>query len=181
MGNRKVYPNRGKPGGYDLYTDLLVHFIRDVRKDLDAADMRFVIGVMGIGGKLDLENPTRYTPMHHDFRQAMAKPASMPESGGNVVAVFTERYWDDQLSELDRRWNQVKKKRKELKQDQSMTPAQREAALAAYEAEIFTAQEIKILEVGKSNATFHYLGSAKILGRIGRAFAEAMLATQSLP
>jgi len=31
-----VYPNQGKAGGYDLYADLLGHFIRDVRKDLSA-------------------------------------------------------------------------------------------------------------------------------------------------
>jgi alpha-galactosidase len=31
-----VYPNRGKPGGYDKYTECMAHFIRDVRKDLKA-------------------------------------------------------------------------------------------------------------------------------------------------
>ncbi len=39
-----------KPGGYDLYGQLLASFIRDVRKDLSAPKMPFVIGVMGIGG-----------------------------------------------------------------------------------------------------------------------------------
>ncbi|MBM3272331.1 sialate O-acetylesterase [Candidatus Kaiserbacteria bacterium] len=32
-------------GGYDLYANLLGHFIRDVRKDLSAPNMPFVIGV----------------------------------------------------------------------------------------------------------------------------------------
>ncbi len=45
-----MYPNQHKPGGYDLYADLLGHFIRDVRKDLSAPKMPFVIGVMGIDG-----------------------------------------------------------------------------------------------------------------------------------
>ena len=42
-----VYPNREKPGGYDLYSELLADFIRDVRKDLNAPGMPFVIGVHG--------------------------------------------------------------------------------------------------------------------------------------
>ena len=45
-----TYHNRMKPGGYDQYAELLAHLIRDVRKDLSAPKMPFVIGVMGIGG-----------------------------------------------------------------------------------------------------------------------------------
>lgn len=29
--NGKAYPNRGNPGSYDAYTEVLSHFIRDVR------------------------------------------------------------------------------------------------------------------------------------------------------
>lgn len=32
----RVYPEQDKAGGYDLYAELLGHFIRDVRKDLSA-------------------------------------------------------------------------------------------------------------------------------------------------
>ena len=34
-------------------------------------------------------------------------------------------------------------------------------------------KELEILEVGVSNAAYHYLGSSKILGQIGKAFADA--------
>ena len=44
------YPNQNQPGGYDEYSQLLANFIRDVRKDLSAPKMPFVIGVMGIDG-----------------------------------------------------------------------------------------------------------------------------------
>ncbi len=83
-----TYPDRDKPGGYDLYSTLLAQFIRDVRKDLGASQMPFVIGVMGVGGlneELDL------------FRQAMAAPAALPEFQGNVAAVQTAPFWDDAL------------------------------------------------------------------------------------
>ncbi len=45
-----TYDKQIKPGGYDMYGELLAHLIRDVRKDLSAPKMPFVIGVMGIGG-----------------------------------------------------------------------------------------------------------------------------------
>ena len=31
------------------------------------------------------------------------------------------------------------------------------------------------MDIGVSNAAYHYLGSAKIMARIGKAFAEAMI------
>jgi hypothetical protein len=45
-----TYPDRGKPERFAAYSDLLAHFIRDVRKDFAAPQMPFVIGVMGVGG-----------------------------------------------------------------------------------------------------------------------------------
>ena len=76
-----VYPNQGMAGGYDLYADLLGHFIRDVRKDLSAPKMPFVIGVMGIDGMKGNKN----APMMH-FREAQRKPTTLDEFKGNVFA-----------------------------------------------------------------------------------------------
>ena len=45
-----TYPNRDKPGGYDAYSTAMAHFIRDVRRDLNAPKLPFVIGVLGVGG-----------------------------------------------------------------------------------------------------------------------------------
>jgi len=42
-----VYPTRDQPGGYDAYSEVLAHFIRDVRRDLKTPELPFVIGVMG--------------------------------------------------------------------------------------------------------------------------------------
>jgi alpha-galactosidase len=59
-----TYPNRYKPGGYEKYTEVLAHFIRDVRKEFNAPTMPFVIGVMGVGGPTkDYESP-RYKGVH---------------------------------------------------------------------------------------------------------------------
>ncbi len=75
-----TYPNEN----YDEYARLLAHFIRDVRKDLSAPKMPFVIGVLGVDGEGKNVN----------FRKAMAAPAAMPEFKGNVVAVETAPFWD---------------------------------------------------------------------------------------
>jgi alpha-galactosidase len=170
-----TYPDRGKPGGYDLYTTLLADLIRDVRKDLSAPRLPFVIGVMGVGGVLDLQHPDRYTPIHDSFRKAMAAPAAMPEFKGSVAAVLTEKYWDAQLAELRSRGDRIKARTRELDGDKTLTRAQREAALEQFRAELYTPRELELLK-GGSNFEFHYMGSAKILAQIGRSFAEAMAA-----
>ena len=89
------YHGQNKPGGYDLYADLLAQFIRDVRKDLSAPKLPFVIGVMGIDGVAgDKKPPQMY------FRQAQAAPAELPEFKGNVVAVPTGPFWSEELGAI---------------------------------------------------------------------------------
>ena len=83
-----TYPGPNKPGKFDVYSDLLAKFIRDVRKDLSAPKMPFVIGVLGVDGEGKIEV----------FRKAMAAPADMPEFKGNVVAVETAPFWDHAIA-----------------------------------------------------------------------------------
>jgi len=171
-----TYPMRGQPGSYDTYSKNLAHFIRDVRRDLNAPNLPFVIGVMGVGGPIAKYGPEqkRYAGIHGEFRKAMAAPTKLSEFKGNVAAVFTENYWDDQLSELIDRRNRINTKRRELAKDESLTREQRDKAIANFRDDLFTKEELKILEVGTSNAAYHYLGSSKILGQIGKAFADAL-------
>ncbi len=176
MVDSSTYPTRGQPGSYDAYSKNLAHFIRDVRRDLKSQKLPFVIGVMGAGGPIAKYSPDqkRYADIHGEFRKAMAAPANFPEFKDNVIAVFTENYWDLQLSELVNRKGKVKAKRRELSQDQNLTREQLDKAVSSYNARLFTKHEVKILETGTSNAAYHYLGSAKILARIGKAFAKAL-------
>jgi len=180
MVDGSTYPTRGQPGSYDAYSKNLAHFIRDVRRDLKAPKLPFVIGVMGAGGPIAKYGPDqkRYAGIHGEFRKAMAAPAKLPEFKGNVTAVFTENYWDLQLSELVNRNGKVNAKRRELSKDQTLTREQRDKAVANYTAKLFTKRELKILQTGTSNAAYHYLGSAKILAQIGKAFANALAAVE---
>ena len=180
MVDGSTYPTRGQPGSYDAYSKNLAHFIRDVRRDLKAPKLPFVIGVMGAGGPIAKYGPDqkRYAGIHGEFRKAMAAPAKLPEFKGNVTAVFTENYWDLQLSELVNRNGKVNAKRRELSKDQTLTREQRDKAVSEFTGKLFTKRELKILQTGTSNAAYHYLGSAKILAQIGKAFANALAAME---
>ena len=176
MVDRGTYPNRGEPGGYTQYSEALAHFIRDVRKDLTVSKLPFIIGVMGAGGPVAKYGPDqkRYTGIHSEFRKAMSAPARLPEFRGNVTAVFTENYWDLQLTELSSRMGKVNAKRDSLGNDKTLNAEEQKKLVEDYKAEVFTKEELHILETGISNAAYHYLGSAKILGQIGKAFADAL-------
>lgn len=171
-----TYPDRGKPERFAVYSDLLAHFIRDVRKDLDAPKMPFVIGVMGVGGtKADGDNLA--------FRQAMAAPSLLPEFQGNVFAVPTAPFWSEELAAIDEKRQQVRqmghflnsKHRDHANADGKMSEEEKRAYLKDYEAKLITPADLALWERGASNAGYHYLGCAKTFALMGKAFAETLL------
>ncbi|MEM1071141.1 MAG: sialate O-acetylesterase, partial [Planctomycetota bacterium] len=176
MVDRGVYPKRDQPGGYDQYSEVLKDFIRDVRKDLKAPELPFVIGVMGAGGPTDQYSAgqMRYKPIHDNFRNAMAAPAEMSEFEGNVAAVRTENFWDMRLMKLRARDSVIREKVKTAKEQQKLSRDEERSMLEKLRSSEFNADEIELLDTSVSNAEFHYLGSARIIAPIGKAFAEAM-------
>ena len=117
------------------YTANMAHFIRDVRKDLKAPRLPFVIGQMGVDGPNPSQNVKR-------FKDAQAAVMEVAEFKGNVALVKTDVFWDMEADAVFRKgwrenidqWNKV-----------------------------------------GSDYPYHYLGSAKTMCRIGRAFGEAAL------
>ncbi|MEZ5384274.1 MAG: sialate O-acetylesterase [Prosthecobacter sp.] len=182
MVDQGTYPNRDKPGGYDAYSTVMADFIRDVRKDLNAPKLPFVIGVIGVGGPTSEYGPDqqRYKSTHQNIRDAMAAPAKLPEFKGNVAAVLTENYWDRELKAARAKEEAVKQQAKKLAKDGKMKPAEERALTDKMRKEGLTERERLVLDKGVSNAEFHYLGSAKILGGIGKGLAEAMAELKQL-
>ncbi len=175
MVDRNTYPQRDKPGGYDQYSETLRHFIRDVRKEFKAPKMPFIIGVMGTGGILDLDHPTRYTPIHNNFRLSMAAPAKDKEFKDNVVAVLTEKSWDPLQDQALAKRNRINADIKAMeKEGKNMSREERSAYYDKRFEKELSDQEKAALE-GVSNFEFHYHGSGKVLGGIGVQFAEALL------
>jgi alpha-galactosidase len=180
MVDQGTYPNRDQPGGYDQYSELLTRFIRDVRKDLAAPQMPFVIGVMGVGGPVDQYRPSqqRYKHVHQNFRDAMAAPAALPEFQGNVAVVLTEKFWDMDVVELREREKLIKEQVDEINSEMKEGKLGREEGKAALDklyAESFAPRELVVLKESTSNFDFHYMGSAKIMAQIGKGFADAMV------
>jgi alpha-galactosidase len=170
-----VYPNQNNPGGYDLYADLLGHLIRDVRKDLSAPKLPFVIGVMGIDG---LEGDTKAPMMH--FRAAQRTPATLEEFKGNVLAIETAPFWDDDLSALhDRMERLTDTLDAQFNRTPEMAEEERDQARQKAIAEKFTPEELRRFRSGVSNGGYHYLGAAKIMAPIGKAYADALVASHS--
>ncbi len=117
------------------YTGHMINFIRDVRKDLKAPDLPFVIGQMGVDG-------AEANPKIQRFKAAQAAAAEAPGFKGNVELVKTDLFWDTEAHAVFKKgwrenleeWNKV-----------------------------------------GSDFPYHYLGSAKTMILIGRAFGEAMI------
>lgn len=172
-----TYPQRDKPGGYDAYTVVMAHLIRDVRKELNAPKLPFTIGVIGVGGPTALYGPgeKRYQATHQNLRDAMAAPTKMPEFKGNVSAVLTEHYWDLELSAAKAKDNELKQEAKKIAAEKKLKPAEEKADYEALRKEKLSEREQTILAKGISNLEFHYLGSAKILGGIGKGLAESLV------
>ena len=59
-------------------------------------------------------------------------------------------------------------------QSRSMTKVDQQAYLQEYQGKLITSKEEIMLKRGASNAGYHYLGSAKTMALIGKAFAEAL-------
>lgn len=167
-------PNDSKENRFVKYSEWLADFIRDVRKDLGAPKMPFVIGVMGVGGK---------NVKDFSFREAMTAPALLPEFQGNVIAVPTAPFWAEELGAIDNKHGQVRgmaftlknKNKNGPNKDGTMTEAQQREYLKKFEAELITPAEAAAWKRGASNAGYHYLGCAKTFALMGKAFAEANL------
>jgi len=183
MVDSNFYPKQPKGQAdrrFTAYSELLTHFIKDVRKDFGAPKLPFVIGVMGVGGK---------DPGSEDnlaFREAMAAPAARPEFQGNVLAVRTAPFWDERLGAIQEKKEKVRQMAFELRNkgkrsanaDGKMSDAQQRQYLKEYEDKLISAEEASLLKRGASNAGYHYLGCAKTFGLMGEAFAEAVLKMQ---
>jgi hypothetical protein len=127
------------------YESNLTHFIRDVRRDLNAPDLPFVIAELGVGGPEEAETNENM----RNIRAAQAAPAANPEFAGSVAHVATSEYWDHIAQDiLDRGWiNRV------------------------WVDEELKAQFDRM----GNQPPYHYLGSGKIMSLVGFGCGEAMV------
>ncbi|MEO7319629.1 MAG: sialate O-acetylesterase [Chthoniobacteraceae bacterium] len=173
-----TYP--AKPGekvrDYSKYGEWLADLIRDVRKDLAAPKMPFVIGVLGVDG-LNANADTKA------FRVAMAAPALLPEFTGNVTAIETAPFWAEELGAIDIKKDKVRqmshflnsKHKDHANADGTMTQEEKREYLKEFEGRTITPAEAAMWQRGASNGGYHYLGCAKTFALMGKAFAEELM------
>ena len=85
-------------GAQDNYASNMRHFINDVRKDLKAPNMPFVIGVMGQNGS----TPAKGAML--TIQKAQISMEGLPEFKGNVTAVRTDLLVDKAAEKLYPHW-----------------------------------------------------------------------------
>jgi len=85
-------------GAEQEYAENMEHFIKDVRKDLDAPKLPFVIGVMGQNGS----KPAKGAMLA--IQMAQLAMQSIPEFQGNVKAVRTDLLVDKAAEKLYPEW-----------------------------------------------------------------------------
>lgn len=163
-----ILPKDSKANRFAKYSEWMGDFIRDMRKNLKAPRMPFVIGVMGVGGLKANEANLR-------FREAKAALAFLPEFRGNVVAVPAAPFWDEPLAAIQEKHDQVRqmayllktKNKNQANKDGQMTDAEQRTYLKKFEAELISPNEVTLRQRGASNAGYHYLGSAKTFAAMG--------------
>ncbi len=84
------------------YTENMVHFIKDVRKDLGEPDLPFIIGQLGVGGPFTGDDSTQDNK--EVFKANQAAAADRSEFEGNVAVVKTDQYWDPVAAEAYKVW-----------------------------------------------------------------------------
>jgi len=169
---------RGAVKDYSEYSRVLSCFIRDVRTELKAPELPFVIGVLGCDGKAAKEGTVA-------FREAMAAPAETDEFKKTVVNVLTENFWPTEVDEVQAKiksiYSEKKKKENAIKKKELSREEKKKAygdigvETRAKIEEVLSEDELFTLDNGISNRGYHYHGSAKFFAQIGKAFAEALL------
>lgn len=151
-------------GGNPDYTAQLSHFICDMRRDLNAPEMPFVIGEMGCQG---VDAGGGYERFRQWQRAVVAKPAF----DGNVAYAETAKYWPTHL-DTSEEYRSFKKlvganKRKSLDDPTRVDPDE-------YVRVNWTQKHAHIMPY-RSDRPYHYMGSGLCYYQMGESMGKAMI------
>jgi hypothetical protein len=166
----------------DQYTDNMIHFIYDVRKEFDVPKMPFIIGILGVyGTDPDSRRFDKSLPVSAfrktQFAAVEQYDGEVPEQyRGNVIAVDSAPFYELGLSDIYWKKRLTNEWKSRVKQGK-MTPEEvvKECTRYGFGMDGLTPEEQAVLDRCSSNAEYHYLGSGKTFIRFGQALAEAML------
>lgn len=199
---RKVVPDYDGKSGFELagfvwfqgwndmcnrhhieqYTDNMIHFISDVRKEFEQPKLPFIVGVLGVyGTDPDSRRFDKGLPVT-DFRKTQFEAVKQydakvaPEFRGNVIAVDSGPFYELALSEIYWKRRMTGSWKRRLN-DGEMTKEKylEECTKFGFGDGEITVEEKRTWDRSSSNAEYHYLGSGKTFVRFGKALAEEML------
>ena len=87
--------------GNPEYVEQMAHFIRDMREDLKAPKLPFVIGELGTDGPGG-------AGWFATFRKQQAEIVAMEEFKGNVALAKTAQYWPGEHLQLIGKWDEFR-------------------------------------------------------------------------
>jgi hypothetical protein len=161
------------------YTDNMIHFITDARKELGVPDMPFIVGVLGVYGTNPDSRKFDKGLQVTDFRKAQFDAVEQydqkaPEQyRGNVKAVDSGPFYELALSDIYWKQRLTDKWKWDMSQGKMTESEVREQQeFYGFEELELTPEEQTIWDREASNAEYHYLGSGKI--QFGKALAETM-------
>ncbi len=156
--------NDGVGAGNPEYSEQLAHFIRDLRHDLKAPALPFVIGELGIDGP-EAEG------WIVEFRRQQAAVAALPEFRENVRFAETARYWPS-TPDLSSEWAAFRAAA-QANEKKGADDATRVDPGEFYR--VNWEQKYKEPLAFTSDRRYHYLGSARCYYEMGQSMAHALL------
>ena len=164
------------------YTENMIHFISDVRKEFDRPTLPFIVGILGVYGTDPDSRKFDKTLPVSDFRKAQFAAVEQYDRKvaepyrGNVKAVDSGPFYELALSDIYWKKRLTDEWKWRVKQgEMTRKEAGKERERYGFSKDGLTKEEQRIWDRCASNAEYHYLGSGKTFVRLGKAFAEAML------
>jgi alpha-galactosidase len=147
------------------YPQQMAHFIRDIRRDLKAPDLPFVIGELGTDGP-EAEGWIA------TFRAQQAEIAAMEEFRGNVRLAKTAQYWPTDLPDMQDEWKKFRANAQKNEAKAKDDPTRIDPGLFF---QMNWRQRYRKQLAYTSDKRYHYLGSGACYYQMGESMGRAML------
>jgi len=157
--------NDGIGAGNPDYVEQMTHFIGDIRKDLKAPDMPFVIGELGTDGPSG-------AGWVATFRKQQAEIAALPEFKDNVRLAKTAQYWHKGPYDMQSKWDEFR----ELGKVNAAKPAGDPTRLDPGKFfQINWVRKYKKELAYTSDKRYHYNGSGRSYYEMGQSMGKSMV------
>ena len=156
--------NDGVGAGNPDYTEQMAHFIRDMRRDLGAPELPFVIGELGTDG-------LEATGWVAAFRQQQSAIATIDEFQGNVKVAETAPYWPS-VPDMSAEWASFRilaQANSDRSEDDPLRVDPGEFYRQNWE------NKYRAQLAYTSDKRYHYLGSGACYYEMGASMGRAML------